>query len=235
MATLVKNRVKKILPSVNGNGKVHIAHEDAVAVPVNLERPDIRVLTINIKGITPLIVHKLSEKSRKEMRDKEQQKAKGPRDKRNPKQEYLDSFYMMPKSPAPETKGAKYGIPASGFKRACENVCSGKFVTGLSGSFVRRAFFILDDGDGLVEIKGTKPHMRTDIVRIGKFPSSTPQERYRPEFTEWGCTLRIRYNATAISAEQIVNIFMFAGLHEGWGEMRAGKGGSNGQWEVVNK
>ncbi len=204
------------------------------AVPVSLPKPDIRILKLHIKGATPLIVHKQSEKTRKAIEDKQGKKAKGPKAARDPRQEYLDSFYMMPSSKPPESKGARYGIPASGFKRACEGVCTGGFVSGMSGSFVRRAFFILDDGGGLCELKCSKPVMRTDPVKIGKFPNKVLDFRYRPEFAEWSCTLRIRYNATAITAEQIVNIFMFAGLHEGWGEMRAGKGYSNGQWEVVN-
>jgi len=192
-------------------------------------------MQLHLRGVTPLIVHHQSEKTRKAIEDKQGQKGKGPRAKREPKQEYLDSFYMMPDSPPPEAKGARYGIPASGFKRGCEGVCTGGFVTGLSGTFVRRAFFVMDDGGGLVELKTSKPVMRTDAVRIGKFPNKTLDFRYRPEFAEWSCTLRIRYNATAISAEQITNIFMFAGLHEGWGELRAGKGYSNGQYEVVTR
>ena len=229
MATATKNGA-----STNGHAKNRLPAEMQAAVPVSLQKPDIRILEINLKGVTPLIVHAFSAKSQKQIEDKQQQVAKGPREKRDPRQEYLNAFYMMPGSPAPETKGARYGIPASGFKRACEGVCAGKFVNGITGTFCKRAFFVLDDGGGMVELKCSKPVMRTDIVRIGTF-GKTPDPRYRPEFKDWACTLRIRYNATVITPEQIVNIFMYAGLHEGWGEMRAGKGYGNGQWEVVNK
>ncbi len=225
----ITNRLSRI--SQNGDGE----HVEVSPVHIKLLKPDIRTMQVHLVGVTPLIVHRFTEKARKQITDKEQQKAKGPREKRDPHQEYLDSFYMMPGT-KPETKGARYGIPASGFKRACENVCGKtRFVQDMAATFVQRAFFILDDEDGLVELDSCKPRMRTDIVRIGGFAKKTPQERYRPEFKTWSVTLRVRYNATAISAEQIVNIFMFAGLHEGWGEMRAGKGGSNGQWEVRTK
>jgi hypothetical protein len=230
MPAVAKNRIAKLLPSKNGHDK----EPKRTEVHMDLVRPDIRILELHINGVTPLIVHRQSEKTRKAIEDKQAQKAAGPRQKRDPKQEYLDSFYMMPGSTKPETKNAKYGIPAAGFKKACENTCSGKFVQNITGTFCKRAFFVLDDGGGLVQIKASKPFMRTDSVKIGGF-KKTLDYRYRPEFKEWSCTLKIRYNATAISAEQIANIFMFAGLHEGWGELRPGKGYSNGQWEVVNK
>lgn len=231
MVAATKNRIAKSEAGENGNGQIKKTNVGVAIIP-----PQIKTLQLTLRGVTPLVVHQFSAKSRKEISDKEQQKAKAAREARNPRQEYLEAFYMMPGSPAPETKGARYGIPASGFKRACENVC-GKtaFVTAIARSFATKAFFILDDGGGMIELKASAPRMRTDIVRIGSFGSKTPTERYRPEFEEWSCIIRVRYNAAAISAEQIVNIFMYAGLHEGWGEMRAGKGGSNGQWEVVTK
>ena len=71
--------------------------------------------------------------------------------------------------------------------------------------------------------------MRTDAVRIGM---GTLDLRYRPEFQEWSVALRIRYNAAAISPEQIVNLYNVAGFAVGIAEWRPERDGSNGMFEV---
>ena len=71
----------------------------------------------------------------------------------------------------------------------------------------------------------------------GKGPGTGSLDlRYRPSFDDWGCVLRIRYNASAISPEQIVNMLSHAGFHIGICEMRPERGGNtNGTFEVVSK
>jgi hypothetical protein len=228
-ATKPKNRVSK---SANGRDKATKGGGTSNQLELQIKRPDIRMMSVEIKGVTSLIVHAWSAKAMGMIEGKHQHRssANAPREKRIPHQEYLDAFYMMPGSAAPETKIARYGIPASGFKRACEGVCKRKFVN-MKGTVAAGAFSILEDAGGLVELKCSKPFMRTDMVRIGNFRDK-PDFRYRPEFSTWSCELRIRYNAGVISLEQIVNILMHAGFHEGWGELRAGKGYDHGQWEI---
>ena len=217
MATATRSRI-----SSNGS------KPQVEVVPV---RPiDIREFQIPIRGVTPLIVHKFSEKARKSIEDKQQQKAKGGREKRDPHTEFLSALYMMPDSPAPLTKGARYGVPASGFKKAAVKAC--RYIDGINMTFASGAFHVLDDAGGMVQLKCSEPTMREDTIRL---PNKNLDLRYRPEFAEWSCILRIRYNASAISAEQIVNLFHHAGFHIGWGELRAEKGFSNGMFEVITK
>lgn len=197
--------------------------------PEKVEIPElaIRTFKLQIVGTSPLIVHKFSEKSRKQIADKQQQKAKGGRDKRDPHAEFLAALYMMPGSPAPLSKGAKYGIPASGFQKAAMKAC--RYIDGINMTFAAGAFFVREDSGGLVQMKCSKPVMREDTIRL---PNKNLDLRYRPEFSEWSCELTIDYNASAISAEQIINLFHHAGFHIGWGELRREKGFSNGAFAV---
>ena len=60
----------------------------------------------------------------------------------------------------------------------------------------------------------------------------TADLRYRGEFKEWATTLHIRYNAKAMSMEQIINLFNIGGFACGVGEWRPSKDGAFGTFHV---
>lgn len=55
----------------------------------------------------------------------------------------------------------------------------------------------------------------------------------RPEFRNWSCEFDIVYNASVVSAEQVVNLVNWAGFEQGLGSWRPEKSGSYGQYEVA--
>lgn len=186
-------------------------------VVVELKPMDIRHIEITLVGDAPLIVHRWSEKAKKEMLDKQLGVTKTKkRDPKNPEQDYLDSMYI--------TDDGGYGFPAVGLKAAA--VSAARQIDGLPMTFLRGAFHI--DGE-LVKIDGT-PSMREDMVRVGM---GTADIRYRAEFKKWTTTFVIRYNTSAISAEQIVNLFDIAGFAVGIGEWRPEKDGAFGMFHVA--
>jgi hypothetical protein len=209
-ATAPKNRI-----SSNGHAKKEKA--EAVAI-----RPiDIAEFEIPIRGVTPLIVSKFSEKARTAIKEKQEQKAKTAKAKRDPNAEYLAAMYIMPGTGKAGDKNAKHGIPASGFKKGAISAC--RYIDGINMTFASGAFHVLDDSGGLVQINFKKVEMVEHGVRLANAKRSFDL-RYRPQYTDWSCVLRIRYNRSAISAEQIVNLFHHAGFHIGWGELRPEKG-----------
>lgn len=177
-----------------------------------------------------LIVHRLDEKTKTQLEERDQNK-KGSRTKmrpaRNPKAEFEGALYRMP------GKKRVYGLPASGFKKAM--VRASKDIEGLHMTDMNRHVFVLEDGGGFVQLKGSAPVMREDIVRIGKGQSKVPQVRYRPEFKEWSATLRIRYDADIYAPEEILNLLARAGSSVGWGELRPEKGYDHGMWIIQGK
>lgn len=223
MATAVKNRV-------SANGVAAKAKLAAEKRETNVEIKQIQVSSIQLtlKGVTPLIVNRLGEAVRKYLTERDEKKAKAPRGVRNPHQEYLNSLYVMPGSTAGE-KSAQYGLPASGFKKAAVSAC--RYMDDMTMTWVKGAFFIHDDGAGLVRLKYGELVMREDMVRLQQ-GRGAPEMRYRGEFRDWSVNLRIRFNAGIISKDQIVSLFQHAGFHIGWGELRPEKGYSNGSWEV---
>lgn len=193
--------------------------------------PELKRSTVRIKivGDSPLIVHRWSEKAKKEILDKQMKKAKQGRDAKDPWQDYADSLYWLSPQPSaadltPESiKSGKFGFPTVAFKAAAVRAATD---AGMKMTDTRRAFHI--EGE-FVTIEGV-PSMREDMVRIGM---GTADIRYRGQFEKWSVVLTINYNATAMSLEQIINLFEIAGFGVGVGEWRPEKNGSNGRFHVA--
>jgi hypothetical protein len=186
---------------------------------IDLKKINIQRATVELVGDSPLIVHAWSAKAKKEMLDKQMKKAKGPKVAKDPERDYQDAFYHLP--------NGKPGFPTIAFKAAAVSA-AGRFSDGMKMTEVRGSFHI--EGE-LVEIEG-EPNMREDMVRIGM---GTADIRYRPEFKVWRVALPVRYNADAISLEQIVNLFNMAGFGVGVGEWRPEKDGLYGMFHAATE
>lgn len=186
---------------------------------VELKKINIQRVEISLVGDSPLIVHAWSEKAKREMLEKQMKKAKVAKEAKNPERDYEQAFYRLP--------SGKPGFPTIAFKSAAVSA-GGRFADGLKMTELRGSFFI--EGE-MVEIHG-EPNMREDMVRVGM---GTADIRYRPEFKAWKVHIPIRYNADAISLEQLVNIFNLAGFGVGVGEWRPEKDGQFGMFHVEAK
>ncbi len=200
----------------------------ATPVPVEVPEMDIRTMELTLVGDSPLVVHRWSEKAKREMLEKQMKKAKSAKEAKNPEQDFLDSLYWY--SPRPQSatmadiKKADFGFPSIAFKAAAVDACS--HVTGVTKVEARGAFHI--DGD-LVRIEG-RPEPREDMVRIAM---GTADIRYRGMFRQWRVTLRLRYNSNLLSPSQLVHLFNTAGFAIGVGEHRPQKDGSWGMFHVA--
>lgn len=195
---------------------------------------DIRNATITLKGDSPLIVHKWSEKAKKMMLDKQMKVAttKG-HDAKDPFADFVDTIYFLsgkPERATPEvfkealSNGARFGFPSVGVKASA---VSAGFRAGVTKNLVSMngAFHIDEE---YVEIKGV-PQIREDMVRVGM---GTADIRYRAEFPEWSTTFIVKYNAGVISLAQLCNLFNLGGFAVGIGEWRPEKGGTYGRYHV---
>lgn len=199
--------------------------EQTETVREKLNIPPIKkaVASITIVGISPLLVNKFSEKSKTEMLEKQTKRAKGAKEARNPMAEVKAATYFMP--------NGKYGIPASGLKNCAVSAC--RFIDGVKMTQAKGAFFVLEDADGLVEIKTkNKPSIDERIVAIGNFGSKTKMVRFRPRFDEWSCTFKVLFDPDLLSIEQLHNLYERAGFSVGLCEYRPEKSGSLGMFKV---
>lgn len=205
------------------------ATETVIIPAINIQRA-----TITVVGDSPLIVHKWSEKAKKEILDKQMKKAKTKgHEAKDPVADFIDSLYWLDGEPEQKDEagfadavqnGARFGFPSVAFKAAA--VAAG-YRSGVTKDKVSMNAAFHLDGE-YVELQGV-PEMREDMVRVGM---GTADIRYRGEFKDWRAIFEVKYNASAISLEQLVNLFNLGGFACGLGEWRPEKGGAFGMFHV---
>lgn len=182
---------------------------------IELRKLQLRNIGIQLEGLSPLIMHRWSEKARIQMLDKQMKKAKGAKLAKDPEEDFEQSIYR-------DAAGAPC-FPAVAFKAAAVDAA---VAMDMKKTNLRQSFHITGE---MVPIQG-EPTMREDMVRIGQ---GTADIRYRAEFKKWSCVLPVVYNAALISAEQVLNLFEAAGFGIGVGEWRPQRDGSFGMFRVV--
>jgi hypothetical protein len=194
----------------------------ATTKTAELQKIKVETASIKIKGLSPLIMHRWSEKARKEMLDKQMKKTVK-KEAKSPEEQYEASVYKLDDD--------RLGFPADAFKKA---MIRGAKQIGLVMTDARTSFFIhgeycTRDDRELVPITG-EVRPREDMVRIGM---GTADIRFRGQITQWEAELNISYNASITSFDQIVNMLHAAGYGVGVGEWRPEKDGTFGRFEVV--
>lgn len=174
------------------------------------------VITVTVRGMNTLIMHKWDEKSTRQIEEKQQGKANRGRGQRDPKAEWNAARYVI---------GKRDCVPALSFKNAM--VAAASFLPDVTKTLLKGAIFV--QGDFLpIRYRGKEPIFRKDMVRIGGM-SKTADVRYRPEYPNWEVDLDIEFDSSVISAEQVVNLVARAGFNVGVGEWRP----THGRFRVV--
>lgn len=178
---------------------------------INLDR-----MTVKVVGTSPLLTNRFSQNAIAQIEDKQQKKAKGAKEARNPEAEFLEKLHVI------DEKKKIYGYPGIGIKK-CLVVSGGRFADEKM-THLRGALNVLGD---LVPIKAPAPTMRTDTVRLQGGVTSIA---YRPQFWPWEMEIPIVFNTSIIGPAQILNLFQIAGFAVGFGAWRPELNGVFGQF-----
>jgi hypothetical protein len=195
----------------------------ATDAQVNIQRIGTETLRIPIIGTAPLIVHKFSEKSKRQMLDTMQGR-KTPKQPKNPQADYEQAFYRLDDD--------SFGFPVIAFKAA--TVGGARFYGKSISMTALRQFVFFDaefskkDGQKLASIDGV-PHMREDVVRVGMGGTDL---RYRPEFTEWRTFIDVIYVQSMLTRESVLSLIEAGGMGVGVGEWRPEKRGDFGTYQI---
>lgn len=194
---------------------------------IEVPRINLGMLEIRIVGMSQLIVHAWSAKAIRIMEEAQAGGVRKKKEPRNPKEDYEGAKYVS-------TAGWE-GVPSVSFKAALVGAC--RQVDGLPMTMAKRILFVERDGistegQGLVRIEG-EARMRRDMVRL---ESGVADLRYRPEYSPWAATLRIRFNKNVLTHEAVANLVEQAGQFEGIGEWRPSSPksatGEYGLWSI---
>lgn len=194
---------------------------------IQIQRIARETIEVPILGVTPLIVHKWSEKAKREMQEAQKgTRVKKQKEARDPEADFNGARYRLP--------DGRDGFPAMGLKSAI--VEAARNFEGVTMKQLKQVIFISGEfsaeGDELVPIISEAPVMRTDTVRIG---TGTADLRYRPMYHPWSMLLRVTYLPHVLSRESLFALIDAAG-DSGIGEWRPsapkGNGGSMGRFCV---
>lgn len=190
---------------------------------IAIDRIAAETITVPIIGTTPLLVHRFSEKSKRQMLDTMQGR-KSPKASKDPDAEYEGAFYRL--------KDDGYGFPVTAFKLATVGAARFYPRNAVTMTALKQFMFfrgeVGTDGMSLARIEG-EPHMREDVVRVNRGGSDL---RYRPEFSEWSTVLEITYVTSALTRGSILSLVDAGGMGVGVGEWRPEKSGDFGTYRI---
>lgn len=180
-----------------------------------------KTMTFGIRGTSPLIMHKWSEKALREMREKQQEgKKTKARELRKPEEEAKQATYT--------TDDGEIGIPGMAFKASLVNAAHKDI--GIEKTLVRKALFLVtDDSNKVLPITCSEPIVREDCVRVGM---GSADLRYRPEFRDWSCVIRLEVDSELLQERDVLALVDRAGFGVGLCEWRPEKGGEFGRYEI---
>lgn len=194
-------------------------------VTVTIKAPNFQTAQFKVIGLTPLVIHKFSEKAKLQIvqTQSEGSKAKGKkvREPKDFEQVYQNARHIS-------TEGWD-GLPAAALRSAMISACRAtEFVMTRAKMAI---LYIEADGEdatekgtGLVRIYGTPEK----DVRPAPNDNGSMDMRARPMFKEWSALVRVRFDADMLSIESIANLLSRAGQQVGVGEGRPFSKNSNG-------
>lgn len=187
-----------------------------------IEIPEIKLdrITVNVVGTSPLLTNRFGENAITSIENKQQKKAKGVKEARDPHAEFVEKLHVI-KAGRSDLDGT-FGYPSIGIKK-CLVVAGGRFADEKM-THLRGAINILGS---LIEIKSPAPTMRTDTVRLQGGVTSIA---YRPQFWPWEMEIPVVFNTGIIGPAQILNLFQIAGFAVGFGAWRPELNGVFGQF-----
>ena len=169
-----------------------------------------------IKGTTPLIYNCMSNKVRQGLlfpSASPNKAEKASRLKHDPYKEFIDSAYT---DPTPKSPTYLTGLSAW-FKKSISNAAVD--VPSVSKAEIGRLLWV--DGER-ISIYGV-PVMKMDVTRCADM-ARTPDVRTRLCVPRWACQITIRYVMPLLNEKSISSLLAFAGVSQGVGEWRTGKG-----------
>lgn len=202
-----------VAPSRNGtSGDVPTIEIDRIAA---------ETLSVPILGTSPLIVHRFSEKAKRQMLDNMQGR-KSPKEPKDPEAEYQAAFYRF--------ADGFTGFPVIAFKAA--TVGGARFYQSVTMTALKQFIFFRGelgvDGQALARIEG-EAHMREDVVRVNRGGTDL---RYRPEYPKWRTALTVTYVTSALTRNSVLSLIDAGGMGVGVGEWRPEKDGDFGTYRI---
>lgn len=181
---------------------------------VLISPPNLRIAAFTCAGTAPLMISRFAARDQMVESQRAGSQAKSKK-KRDPK-----DFEALFEAAAHRSPDGWYGIHAAAFRNAMISACrlvNYKMTIGKLTLHVVRDGFDRADNTPLIRIIGPAPTMD---LRPARNASGGMDIRARPIWTEWGCVVRIQYDADHFGLQDVTNLLARAGAQVGVGEGR---------------
>lgn len=187
---------------------------EIVVPPLN-----IGLITVKLKGKTPLLMDSFPESVRKEILEKQIGNTKGKKKLRDLDWEFENAIHRI--------SDKEIGFPAAGFKSAMIESTSFVGSRDFSKKLLKGIQIINSKGNDLIPITFKK------LSKLKHYPKDS-NTKISPMLEDWECELVIQFDNNNISASDLVNLLNYAGFYYGIGiwSPRSKCGGKYGMYEV---
>jgi len=186
------------------------------SIQVVITPPNFQHLAINLRGTTPLVINRFSAKAMETIR-RTQEAGSTARSRKTRESKDFDALF----------EGAKHvsddgweGIHAAAFRNGAISACR---ACGFKMTHAKLAFMVMQDGfdrvDGAPLVRLTEGAAEQWVAPV-RNKTGVVDLRCRPMYRKWAATLRIRYDAGMLAADDVVNLIARVGLQVGIGEGR---------------
>lgn len=184
---------------------------DAAPLGVMIPEPKVLHLVLPIRGITPLIVCRMDQKTQNELRAATEGGARNKKEAKDPEKEWNSARWVS-------TEGWD-GVHAAGIRAAI--ISAARSVDGVTMAALKQGVFVKADGQSaegvpLVRITG-EPKCFSNICRT---TTGVAYPRHRPKYDEWSMVLNLTINGHILSYAAAANLVALAGAFSGLGEWR---------------
>ena len=204
-----------------------MATKKSEAAVVEITKVEKNFLQVNVVGTSPIILNRMSEKTRQILlmgAEKKNKAAKQAGAKHKPLEEYQASPYRIAGDDSP----TYIGFMSSAFKGAMR--VAALDLPGSSKAQIGRLVYV--EGD-LIPLYGV-PKLFMSITRSAD-PSRTPDVRTRAIIPKWAAKITISFVTPIMKPTAVVNLLAAGGITSGVGDWRPEKGkGDYGQFRIAN-
>lgn len=198
---------------------------DASTEVVEIQPIILNTMTFRLLGLTPLIMHKQSQKMKRELLlpSRKNKAALQQTEKHNPYEEFRASAYIS------SMRGDKSYLhfPGGAFKRAISE-CA----VDIPGAAKAQIGRLVSINSTSIDIYGL-PYLHFMMARLGG-QNKTPDPRFRCALKEWACEITLNFVASILTPASLANLVSAAGVIRGVGDGRVEKGALDfGQFRIV--
>jgi hypothetical protein len=232
---MLKTKVSSTNHIASGNGEsIEIKTEHhAPRINIQVTAPQMRTARFKIIGTAPLVIHRFSEKAKKEMLGIMTEGSVGKKGRKRAPMD-TEALYNAARYIAPDGWD---GFNVSSIRNGLIRACSIPAV-GFKMTLAKMGIFVIAEGRdkaepqyGLVRIYGTPE--KTEMP--ARLPNGSATITVRPMYREWSAFLNIRFDSEMFSFEDIANLLTRMGQQVGIGEGRPSSKNSAGMdWGTFN-